>query len=72
MQHLRSTSRSLLVRTNRITFFDIGIALIVSILLLVLANLIFIGYTVFKGKERLKEDIKKAKLDRIEKEDKER
>ena len=37
-----------------------------------LANLVFIGYTVFKGKDRLKEDIKKAKLNRIEQEEKER
>lgn len=38
-----------------------GVALIISIFLLVLANIIFIGYTVFKGKEKLKESIKKAK-----------
>ena len=49
-----------------------GVALIVSIFLLVLANLIFIGYTVWRGKDRLKEDIKKAKQERIEQEEKER
>lgn len=49
-----------------------GVALVISIFLLVLANLIFIGYTVFKGKEKLKQGIKKAKLDRIEQEEKEK
>ena len=38
-----------------------GIALIISIFLLVLANIVFIGYTVFRGKAKLKDDIKKAK-----------
>jgi amino acid permease len=49
-----------------------GAALVVSIFLLVLANLIFIGYTVIKGKEKLKQAIKKAKIERIEQEEKER
>lgn len=49
-----------------------GIALIISIFLLVLANLIFIGYTVYLGKDKLKDAIQKAKLDRIEQEEKER
>ncbi len=66
------TSRSSLVRFELTTKVHVGIALIVSIFLLVLANLIFIAYTVFKGKEALKESIKKAKLNRIEQEEKER
>jgi len=49
-----------------------GVALIVSIFLLVLANLVFIAYTMWRGKARLKEDIKKAKEKRIEEEEKER
>jgi amino acid permease len=49
-----------------------GVALIVSIFLLVFANLVFIGYSVWRGKARLKEDIKKAKQERIEQEEKER
>lgn len=37
-----------------------------------LANLVFIFYTVWRGKARLKEDIKKAKEKRLEQEEKER
>ena len=71
MLHHSSTLRSLPVINNH-PLYNIGIALIVSIFLLVLANLVFIGYTVFKGKEKLKEAVKKAKLNRIEQEEKER
>ncbi|CDW72642.1 UNKNOWN [Stylonychia lemnae] len=49
-----------------------GVALIVSIFLLVLANLLFIAYNVWRGKQRLKDDIQKAKQDRIDEEEKER
>lgn len=49
-----------------------GIALVISIFLLVLANLVFIGYTVYLGRDKLKEAIQKAKLERIEQEEKER
>jgi amino acid permease len=49
-----------------------GIALIVSIFFLVLCNLIFIVYNMVKGKAVLKENIKKAKIKRIEDDEKER
>ena len=49
-----------------------GIALIVAIFFLVLANLAFIAYNMIKGKAKLKEAIKKAKEKRIEDEEKER
>jgi amino acid permease len=49
-----------------------GIALVVAIFLLVLANILFIAYNVVRGKDKLKEDIKKAKINRIEQEEKER
>jgi hypothetical protein len=44
----------------------------VAIFLLVLANLVFIGYTLVKGKAKLKESIKQAKIKRIEQEEKEK
>ena len=43
----------------------------VSIFLLVLANIIYIIYNMIKGKEKLKEAIKKAKKNRIEEEERE-
>lgn len=49
-----------------------AIALMVSIFLLVLANIIYIVYNMIKGKEKLKEAIKEAKKKRIEQEEKER
>ncbi len=48
-----------------------GIALVISIFLLVLANIVFIGYIVFKGRENLKTAIKEAKIKREEEEQKE-
>jgi len=74
MLHLNSTSKSLQVKLIIIFKYilNLGVALIVSIFLLVLANLIYIGYTVIKGKEKLKESIKQSKLKRIEQEEKER
>jgi len=48
-----------------------GIALVIAIFLLVLANIVFIGYIVFMGRDKLKESIKKAKEDRIVEEQKE-
>lgn len=44
----------------------------VSIFLLVLANLLFILFNMIKGKERLKQQIKTAKQKRQEQEEKER
>jgi len=49
-----------------------GVALVSSIFLLVLANIAFNIYLMVKGKDRLKESIKEAKLKRIEEEEKER
>ena len=49
-----------------------GIALMVSIFLLVLANLVYIIYNMIKGKAKLKEAIEIAKKKRIEEEEKER
>jgi len=49
-----------------------GIALIVAIFFLVLANLAFIGYNMVKGKEKLKEIIKAAKEKRVTDEEKEK
>ena len=49
-----------------------GIALIVAIFLLVLANIIFIIYTMVKGRDKLKEYIKESKKKRVEEEEKER
>ena len=49
-----------------------GGALITSIFLLVLANIVFIGYIVVKGRDRLKEAIKEAKIKRIAEEETER
>jgi predicted membrane protein len=49
-----------------------AIALMVSIFLLVLANIIYIIYNMVKGKEKLKEAIKEAKKKRIEEEEKEK
>jgi uncharacterized membrane protein len=49
-----------------------GIALVISIFLLVLANIVFIGYIVFKGRDNLKIAIKEAKEKRIEEEQKEK
>jgi hypothetical protein len=49
-----------------------GAALVASIFLLVLANIIFIGYIVKKGRENLKVAIKEAKAKREEEEEKER
>ena len=49
-----------------------GGCLVTSIFLLVLANIIFIGYIVIKGKDKLKIAIKEAKIKRIEEEEKER
>jgi hypothetical protein len=49
-----------------------GIALVISIFLLVLANLVFIGYIVYKGRDNLKIAIKEAKEKRIEEEQKEK
>jgi len=49
-----------------------GIALMVSIFLLVLANILFIIFNMIKGKEKLKEQIKAAKQKRVEQEEKER
>lgn len=51
---------------------SIGAALVVAIFLLVLANLVFIGYSMYKGKAALKEAIKVGKQKRIEQEEKER
>ena len=36
--------------------------MIAAIFFLVLCNIIYIAYTVWRGKDRLKEDIKKAKI----------
>lgn len=48
-----------------------GSGLVASIFLLVLANVIFIGYTVVKGRESLKDSITEAKIKRIEVDSKE-
>jgi hypothetical protein len=45
---------------------NLGIALMVAIFLLVLANIIFILYNMIKGKQKLKEYIKESKKKRIE------
>ena len=44
----------------------------VSIFLLVLANIIYIIYNMIKGKAKLKEYIKESKRKRVEEEEKER
>lgn len=49
-----------------------GIALVIAIFFLVMSNIAFIIYNLIKGKEKLKEGIKKAKINRIEEEEKER
>jgi hypothetical protein len=49
-----------------------GACLVAAIFLLVFANIVFIGYTVVKGKDRLKIAIQQAKKERIEEEEKER
>lgn len=49
-----------------------GAALIASIFLLVLANIVFIGYIVWKGRANLKTAVKEAKIKRLEEEEKER
>lgn len=49
-----------------------GMALIASIFCLVLANLVYIAFTMCKGRAKLKEQIKEAKKKRIEEEEKER
>lgn len=49
-----------------------GIALVISIYLLVLANLVFIGYVVWQGRDKLKLAIKTAKATRLEEEKKEK
>ena len=49
-----------------------GAALVASIFLLVLANIVFIGYIVWKGRENLKTAVKEAKIKRLEEEEKER
>jgi hypothetical protein len=49
-----------------------GGCLVTSIFLLVLANILFIGYTLVKGRDNLKIAIKEAKVKRIEEEDQER
>lgn len=46
-----------------------GAALVASIYLLVLANIVFIGYIVWKGRDNLKAAIKEAKAKRIEEEE---
>ena len=51
---------------------NLGIALMVAIFLLVLANIIFILYNMIKGKQKLKEYIKESKKKRIEQDEKER
>ena len=43
-----------------------GVALIIAIFLLVLANIAFIIYSMIKGKPKLKEEIKQAKIKRAE------
>jgi hypothetical protein len=48
-----------------------GLALVISIFLLILANLAFIIYLVIKGKERLKVAVKEALAQRIDEEQKE-
>ncbi len=45
-----------------------GAALVASIYLLVLANLAFIGYIVWQGRQKLKDAIKDAKVKRDEEE----
>ena len=45
-----------------------GLALVISIFLLVLANIVFIGYIVYKGRDNLKIAIKDAKVKRVEEE----
>jgi len=49
-----------------------GAALVTSIFLLVFANILFIGYILWKGRENLKLAVKDAKAKRIEEEEKER
>lgn len=49
-----------------------GGCLVTAIFLLVLANIVFIGYIVVKGKDRMKEAIITAKADRIKEEEQER
>jgi uncharacterized membrane protein len=49
-----------------------GIALVIAIFLLVLANIVFIAYIVYKGRDNLKIAIKEAKEKRIEEEQKEK
>lgn len=49
-----------------------GVCLITAIFLLVLANIVFIGYLAKKGKENLKVTIREAKAKRIEEEEQER
>ena len=48
--------------------FGAGVALIVSLILLVLANVVMNVYTVIRGPENLKKSIKESKLRRAEKE----
>jgi len=60
---LKLTSRLLQVNFQN-KLISIGVALIIAIFLLVLANLIFIGYIMYRGKPRMKEDIKLAKQKR--------
>lgn len=48
-----------------------GYILMVSIFLLLAANLVFIGYCMWKGRAQMKDDIKKAKKKRAEQEAKE-
>ena len=47
-------------------------ALIIAIFLLVLANIAFIIYSMIKGKPKLKDEIKAAKVKRHDQEEKER
>lgn len=49
-----------------------GGCLVTAIFLLVLANILFIGYMVVKGKEQMKEKISQAKKERIMEDEKER
>lgn len=48
--------------------FGAGVALIVSLILLVLANVVMNVYTVIRGPDNLKKSIKESKLRRAEKE----
>ena len=57
---------------DSIIIINLGVALLIAIFLLVVANFVFTGYNMILGKTKLKEKIKEAKKKRIEREQKEK